>query len=110
MELQADLHTHTIASGHAFSTVKEMASAAAAAGLQLLGIADHGVNMPGAPHEYYFSQLLTLPDEIEGIHILKGVEANIIDSNGNLDMPVEILSRLDLVLAGFHAGCGFPSG
>jgi putative hydrolase len=45
-----------------------------------------------------------------GVEILRGVEANIIDANGRLDMPASILRHLDLVLAGFHDGCGYESG
>ena len=41
MEFKFDLHTHTIASGHAYSTVQEMAKAAADRGLELLGITEH---------------------------------------------------------------------
>jgi len=110
MLLEADLHTHSIASGHAFSTVKEMAGHAAQTGLKMIAVTDHGINMPGGPHEYYFSQIVSLPGNIEGVEVLKGVEANIIDLNGNLDMPVRLLERLDLVLAGFHEGAGYPSG
>ncbi|MCL6636033.1 MAG: hypothetical protein K6T29_09775, partial [Peptococcaceae bacterium] len=75
-----------------------------------IGDADHGINMPGGPHEYYFSQLLGLPRLIAGVEVLRGVEANIIDGTGNLDMPERLLSRLDLVLAGFHEGCGYEPG
>lgn len=110
MNLPVDLHTHTVASGHAFSTVKEMAEAAAGRDLKMIGVTDHGINMPGGPHEYYFSQLLGLPRIIAGVEILRGVEANIIDDAGNLDMPERLLSRLDLVLAGFHEGCGYEPG
>jgi putative hydrolase len=110
MLLVADLHTHSIASGHAFSTVKEIAEYAVQKELKMIAITDHGINMPGGPHEYYFSQIRGLPDNIYGVEVLKGVEANIIDINGNLDMPVHILERLDLVLAGFHDGTGYQAG
>ena len=36
MKFTLDLHTHTVASGHAYSTVQEMAKAAADKGLKLL--------------------------------------------------------------------------
>lgn len=110
MLLEADLHTHSIASGHAFSTVKEMAEYAAQKGLKMIAVTDHGINMPGGPHEYYFSQIMGLPRCIEGVEILKGVEANIIDTNGNLDMPVYLLEKIDLVLAGFHGDTGYEAG
>lgn len=43
---------------------------------------------------------------MEGVRILRGVEANVIDGKGGLDLPREILSRLDYALVGFHEGCG----
>jgi putative hydrolase len=110
LHIEADLHTHTVASGHAFSTVKEVAEAAAGRGLKIVGITDHGINMPGGPHEYYFYQLLGIPKELAGVEILRGVEANIIDTAGNVDLPERLLSELDLVLAGFHEGSGYNPG
>lgn len=105
-----DLHTHTIASGHAFSTVKEIAELAAEKGMKMIAITDHGLKMPGGPHEYYFYKLLELPRYINGVEVLKGVEANIMDINGSLDMPPLLLDGLDIVLAGFHKGTGYDGG
>lgn len=107
MGFEADLHTHTLASGHAYSTIKEMAEGAAARGIKLLGMTDHGLNMPGGPHEYHFNNLAAIPASLYGVEILRGVEANIIDTEGHLDMPEYLLNRLDLVLAGFHVGTGY---
>jgi len=42
-----DAHTHTVASGHAYSSLQEMAKAAADKGLQVLGITEHGPSVPG---------------------------------------------------------------
>jgi len=47
MRLLADLHTHTVASGHAFSTITELATAAAGKGLELIAFTDHGPSVPG---------------------------------------------------------------
>ncbi|MFZ5643910.1 MAG: phosphatase [Bacillota bacterium] len=110
MILEADLHTHSIASGHAFSTVKEMVEFAALKGLKMIAITDHGINMPGGPHEYYFSQIAGMPGNIGGIEVLKGVEANIVDIHGNLDMPGRLLENLDIVLASFHTDAGYVPG
>ena len=44
---EADLHTHTIASGHAYNTIREMARAAADKGLKALGITEHA--LPSSP-------------------------------------------------------------
>lgn len=107
MILEADLHTHTIASGHGYGTVREMAQAAAAQGLKMLAVTDHGLAMPGGPDYLYFYNLYVWPRWMEGVEVLRGVEANILDQSGRLDMPDEILDNLDLVLAGFHSGTGY---
>lgn len=103
---EVDLHTHTIASGHAYSTITEIATAAAAKGLRGVGMSDHGPALPGGPHAYHFHALRFVPPFLRGVRILRGVEANIIGP-GELDLPEHTLSRLDLVMAGFHEDCGF---
>jgi putative hydrolase len=107
MKIIADMHTHTIASGHAYSTVNELAAAAANRGLQALAITDHGPALPGGPHLYHFGAMRFIPGEIGGVRILLGCEANILDLNGNIDLPENYLQRLDFVMAGFHEFCGF---
>lgn len=102
MKLVADLHTHTIASGHGFSTLEEMAKAAGDKGIKILGFTEHGPRLPGGPHLYFFYNLRVVPEEMYGVRILKGVESNIVDQEGNLDLPKELLYPLDIVWAGFH--------
>lgn len=97
-----DLHTHTLASGHAYSTVREMAKAASLRGLELLGITEHAPAMPGTCHEMYFRNLKIMPREMEGIRCLFGSEVNILDPDGNIDLPEDVLVRLDLVIASLH--------
>lgn len=109
MDLVADLHTHTIASGHAYSTVLENVRAARLRGLQAIAITDHGPKIPGGPCPLYFGNLKMLPQQIEGITIYRGVEANVLDFNGSLDLPEDTLKLLDIVLAGFHPRC-YPGG
>ena len=50
MKLLLDMHNHTIASGHAYSTIQEIAAEANKKGLKYVGITDHGPKMPGGPH------------------------------------------------------------
>ena len=61
MEFTLDLHTHTVASGHAYSTVQEMAKAAADKGLKLLGITEHAQGIPGTCDEIYFHNMRIIP-------------------------------------------------
>lgn len=109
MEIRVDLHTHTIASGHAYSTLSENAFAASRKGIQLLGMTDHGPSMPGAPHYYHFGNLKILPAELYGVKILPGVEANIINQAGELDLPIRYLAKMKVVLVGMHEIC-YPGG
>lgn len=105
LTIETDLHTHTVTSGHAYSTVDEMARGAFKKGIKLIAITDHGPKMPGGAHKYYFGNFAIVPDELYGVRIIKGVEANILDE-GKLDLDNEILNRLDFVSAGIHSLTG----
>jgi len=107
VKLEVDTHCHTIASGHAYSTVVENAREASKKGLKMIAITDHGPRMAGGTHKYYFMNMKVIPRKIEDVFILRGIEANIIDCNGGLDLEERYLKQLDIVLAGFHTHC-FP--
>lgn len=105
---KVDTHVHTIASGHAYGTVQEMARAARERGLELIALTDHGPSMPGGPHRFHFSNLIVLPHFIEGVEVLRGIEANIVNEDGDLDLASRYLERLDWVAAGLHDDCIEP--
>lgn len=105
IKIETDLHTHTVASGHAYSTVDEMARGAFKKGIKLIAVTDHGPKMPGGAHIYYFGNFSIVPDKLYGVRIVKGVEANILDE-GNLDLSNKILNHLDFVSAGIHSLTG----
>jgi putative hydrolase len=102
-----DVHCHTVLSGHAYSTVSENAAHAAKIGLTHIGVSDHAPGMPGAAHLYAFSNLWSLPDEINGVRVLKGVECNIMTPAGELDLDPKLLAKMDFAIASFHRGT-FP--
>ena len=104
-QIAADLHTHTLVSNHAFNTITEMATKAASMGYKAIAVTDHGCAMPDSPHIWYFNNLVRLPDVLEGIPVLKGVEANVIDLEGNLDFSQQELARFDWVIASIHNDC-----
>lgn len=109
MNIEVDIHTHTVASGHAYASLNEMVSSAKEKGLKVMAMTDHGPAMPGGAHKYHFHNLRVLPNIIDGVRVLKGVEANIIGYNGEIDISTEILSELELVIASFHSPCIEPS-
>lgn len=102
MKYVLDVHTHTIASGHAYSTIREMARSAKEKGLELLGITEHAPKMPGTCGNLYFQNLKMVDRHLEGIELLMGVELNILDIDGNVDLPDSILEKMDVVIASTH--------
>lgn len=103
-----DLHTHTVASGHAYSTLREMAKAASEKGLSILGITEHAPKMPGTCHSFYFHNLKTVPRELYGIRLLLGSEVNIMDFDGNIDLEERDLKGMDVIIASLHTPCIKP--
>ncbi len=108
MKTVLDVHTHTIASGHAFSTLQEMAQAAADKGLSLLGITEHTPGIPGTCHPIYFRNLHVVPRRMYGVELLLGAEINILDAAGNIDADDELMNILDIRIAGIHSLCFTP--
>ena len=107
-EYVLDLHTHTIASGHAYNTLREMAKAASDKGLSVLGITEHAPKMPGTCHSFYFHNLKTVPRELYGIRLLLGSEVNIMDFEGNIDLEERDLKGMDIIIASLHTPCIKP--
>lgn len=108
MKIALDVHTHTIVSGHAYSTMQEMARAAADKGLQVLGMAEHGPTIKGACDAAYFNNLSVIPEEMYGVKILTGAEINILDTYGSLDLSEKSIRKLKIRIAGIHHSCFKP--
>ncbi|PSW20862.1 phosphatase [Photobacterium sanctipauli] len=102
MDIVIDSHTHTVASGHAYSTIIENALAAKHKQLKLLCTTDHAPQMPGAPHYWHFNNQRILPRFLHGVGILRGVEANTLNVQGEIDLPASTDQHLDWVIASFH--------
>jgi putative hydrolase len=103
--IEADMHCHTLASTHAYSTVAEMAEYASKKGLKAFAVTDHGPSMPDSPHLWHFEGLNSLPDFCGGVHVFSGAEADIMDFQASLDLPQGCLQKLDWVVASFHEPC-----
>lgn len=106
-----DLHTHTVASFHAFSTLYELAVQAMNRNLLYLGISDHAPKHPNhATTPGFFRKFSTLPSylpemgTLRTIKFLKGVELNIINPDGDVDLEESVIRRLDYVIVSLHPG------
>ncbi|MDP1757152.1 MAG: DNA polymerase/3'-5' exonuclease PolX [Pseudohongiella sp.] len=106
-DLHGDLHAHTNATdGH--DSLRDMALAAKALGLEYLAITEHSRRLTVA-HGLDPLQLARQCDEIDrlneqmgGITLLKGIEVDILE-DGSLDLPDSVLARLDLVVGAVHS-------
>ena len=108
MKYVLDAHTHTIASGHAYSTIREMAKAASEKGMELLGITEHSMKMPGTCQLFYFENLKMVDREMYGVELYMGTELNIMDYEGRVDMGEKTLEKMDIVIASMHVPCIKP--
>lgn len=109
-DLKGDLHAHTRASDGG-NSLEEMAFAAREAGLEYLAITEHSQSLRVA-HGLDVDRLLKQIDQIDalnaslqGITLLKGIEVDILE-DGRLDLPDDILGRLDLVVGAIHSHFG----
>ena len=98
-----DLHTHTCASGHGTTDrITDLAKEAAKRNMQVLGISDHGPASMGSAGLSYFRSLFLCEKKRFGVSIRYGAEANILDAEGHLDIPDDILQALDYCIISMH--------
>ena len=102
MKFKIDLHIHTNSTPHAYSTLEECVSRAISKEMEVIAITNHGPALPDSPHWWSIKNMKVIPSKIENLVILKGVEANILDEDGGIDINDSCYQVLDIVLAGFH--------
>tara|TARA_R110001599_G_scaffold64181_4_gene180631 strand:- start:22965 stop:23717 length:753 start_codon:yes stop_codon:yes gene_type:complete len=102
MTLLVDTHSHTVASTHAYSTVQEYAVQAKLKGMQMFSLTEHGPTMPDSPHPWHFGNRHVLPRLVDGVAILRAIEANIMPTDGGHDIPNGLHPFLDFAIASFH--------
>lgn len=108
MKIFADYHTHTIYSDGK-TTIKENVEQAIKQGLEIIGISDHGYKHMGfgvkyEKYPYIREEIDKLQEQYKDIKILMGIECNILDDKGSIDIDERILSFVDYVMAGYHFG------
>lgn len=97
--LRGDHHVHSAFSDDAVSTLAENVEAAAAAGLSTVRLVDHVRQSTTWVPEYLAAvRALSVPD---GLEVLTGVEAKILDASGALDIPA-LPEGIDRILIADH--------
>ncbi|MBQ5936998.1 MAG: phosphatase [Bacteroidaceae bacterium] len=104
-KISLDVHTHTIMSGHAYSSLQEMVVAAQQKNLDILGITEHAPGIPGTCNPIYFRNLHVVPRQMGNLRLLLGAELNILDTKGTLDLDEFYYKKLDIRIAGIHLLC-----
>ncbi|HEX6643306.1 MAG TPA: PHP domain-containing protein [Gemmatimonadales bacterium] len=105
-DLAGLLHCHTRYSDGS-NTVEEIALAAGDAGYAWVGITDHSAaaayagGLPAADLERQCDEIDALNARLDGIRVLKGIEADILQ-DGRVDYDEPMLARLDFVIASIH--------
>ncbi len=106
-DIRGDLQAHTTASDGR-SSLKEMVRTAQELGYDYFAITDHSAYLgvtQGLDAEELAEQIEEierLNEEMEDINLLKSIEVDIME-DGSLDLPDEILSKLDLVVCAIHS-------
>lgn len=103
--IKLDVHTHTIVSGHAYSTMQEMVAAAQEKELDILGITEHAPGIPGTCDPIYFRNLHVVPRQMGNLRLMLGAELNILDTKGTLDLDEYYYNQMDIRIAGIHVLC-----
>ena len=99
-----DMHMHTLASGHAYGTIREMAQAASEQKMEVIGITEHGPGIPGTCDPFYFCNFEVIPKTLFGVRVLHGCEINVLD-NGTLSLEERRVQQLDYGIVGIHLQC-----
>lgn len=107
--LLADVHMHSIVSGHAFGTIREMAAQAAQRNLKLIGVTEHAPGIPGTCDSIYFRNFVDAPRMLYGVEMLYGCEVNLLNGGG-LSLEERSMKCLDYAIVGIHRQCYDDAG
>ncbi|MFW6290875.1 MAG: DNA polymerase/3'-5' exonuclease PolX [Spirochaetota bacterium] len=105
-DIRGDLHMHSTATDGK-NSIREMAEAAARLGYEYIAITDHSKRVSMANGldverlERQIDEIERVNGEVDGIRIFSGIEVDIL-KDGSLDLPDEVLARLDVVVASVH--------
>ncbi|MBU0536286.1 MAG: PHP domain-containing protein [Nanoarchaeota archaeon] len=100
--LKIDLHIHSILSGHAYGTIYEIMKYAKSKGFEMIAITDHGPGGSALTSRSHFMMGSRAPKDYEGMRVLWGCEANIIDGDGNIDLDEFAIKQVNFLIVGLH--------
>jgi DNA polymerase (family 10) len=102
-DLVGELHCHSDWSSDGRASIEEMARTARDFGYRFLALTDHSHYLREGRMEAQWREIDEVNERLKPFRVLKGVEANI-RADGEVDVPEELLSELDWVVASLHQG------
>lgn len=97
--LTVDFHVHSLFSHCGLHTILELTKHAHDLHMAGIAITDHGLTLGGRLNSVFFERFQSpYPD----LTVLKGIESNVIDSSGSIDVPWEYMPFIDIILLGIH--------
>jgi putative hydrolase len=98
--LQVDLHVHSLFSACGLHTFLELMEHGRRIGLKAMAITDHGLAVGGGRLTSVFFERFKPP--FADIKLYKGIELNLIDEKGTVDVPWQFMPWVDILLLGVH--------
>lgn len=102
-DIQVDTHTHSVLSGHAWSTIHENVLQAKARGLRAICVTEHSGAVAGAAPEWSPVSMHMLPDTECGIRLIRGLEADVVRLDGTICPSDEYLRMLEFCILSMHS-------
>ncbi len=101
-----DMHVHSIRSQCGTMTYGEIVARAQTLGMRSVAITDHALAFHANRFQFHIL-VKRFPGEVDGLRVYRGIELNVVDEDGNVDMPEELLGHFEWVLLGLHPvrGC-----
>jgi putative hydrolase len=97
--IEADLHVHSLFSDCGLHTYLELLERAHHIGLKAIAVTDHGLTLGGRLTSTFFDRLKS---PYADLTLYKGIELNVLDEQGKVDLPRQYLPHIDILLLGLH--------
>jgi putative hydrolase len=105
--LEVDFHTHTFYSNCGIHTHLELLAEANRRGIKVMAITDHGPAIHGRVNSVFYDRF---HNPFPAVKLLKGMESNLTEALGAIDVPRNLLKWMDVVLLGIHPNTGANLG
>ncbi|MBQ4558588.1 MAG: PHP domain-containing protein [Clostridia bacterium] len=104
-----DYHVHSTYSKDAKTTMQEILDEAIAKNMRAIAITDHCYYHMYGIKKGQLSEMYKTIDKLDqqsNVHVLKGIEANLMNQKGEIDFPKNEQDKADFVILSYHKSFG----